>query len=127
MTTRVGVGLNLKLSAACGVAARCEHGRATVVQRTVAKSGRRGQATWMQITGACDDRTTLAASKRRLRSFMPAIALPRCCTSCCTELTLKCQGQSRGFVGAFDPATVTGTLLSGLDRHIELCLPSEYS
>ena len=30
-------------------------------------------------------------SKRCLRLCMPAIARPCCCTSCCTELTPKCQ------------------------------------
>ena len=57
---------------------------------------RRGPATIpsMRTTGACDDRTTSAASERCPRSCMPAVVRPCCCTFCCTELTCKCQGSS---------------------------------
>ncbi len=44
----------------------------------------------MQTTGAHDDRTTSAASKRCLRSCMPAVVRP----CCCTELTCKSQGRT---------------------------------
>ena len=43
-----------------------------------------GLTTWMRTTGAYDDRTTSAASEGCLRSSMPAVA----CPCCCTELTL---------------------------------------
>jgi hypothetical protein len=52
---------------------------------------------WMRTTGAHDDRTTSAASRRCLRSCMPAVVRPRCCTFCCTELTCKSQGGSVRF------------------------------
>ena len=48
----------------------------------------------MRTTGAHDDRTTSTASKRCLRSCMPAVVRPCCCTFCCTELTCKSQGSS---------------------------------
>jgi hypothetical protein len=51
----------------------------------------------MQTTGEHDDRSTSAAGQRCLRSRMRAVVRPHCCTSCCTELTLKlikCQGSS---------------------------------
>jgi hypothetical protein len=41
----------------------------------------------MRTTGAHDDRTTSAASKRCLRSCMPAVVHLRCCTSRRTQLT----------------------------------------
>lgn len=43
-----------------------------------------------RTAGAQDDRTTSAARGRCLRSCAPAVGRPRCCASCCTELTLKC-------------------------------------
>jgi len=51
------------------------------------ESGQRCLTTSMRTTGAHDDRATSAAtSKRSLRSCMPAVVRPCCCTFCCTEL-----------------------------------------
>jgi hypothetical protein len=55
-------------------------GGAVVVGRTT---------TSMPTTGACEDRTTLAASKRCLRSWILAVVRPRCCTFCSTKRQLR--------------------------------------
>jgi hypothetical protein len=73
-------------------------------------------ATRMQTTDACDDYQTSAGSQRCLRSCMPAVARPRCCISCCTELTLKTWAPSqssahhhrRGACGARGPRGARG-------------------
>jgi len=54
----------------------------------------RSLAVWMQTTGACQVGTSLAGSQRCLRSRMRAVVCPRCCTFCCTDLSLTCQGNS---------------------------------
>jgi hypothetical protein len=54
---------------------------------------------WMQTTGACDNRTTSAASKRCLRSRMPAVVRPCCCTPHCTKLTLQLCVRARSVAG----------------------------
>jgi hypothetical protein len=54
----------------------------------------------MRITGERDDWATAAARKRRLRSCVPAVVRPCCCTLCCTDLTLKYQGRSVGLLPA---------------------------
>ena len=48
----------------------------------------------MRTTGAHDDRTTSAASKRSPRSCTSAVVRPCCCTFCCTELSGRSQGSS---------------------------------
>ncbi len=44
-----------------------------------------------RTTGAHDDRTTSAASKGCLRSYLAAVARPCCCPSCCTGLRRRSQ------------------------------------
>jgi hypothetical protein len=51
--------------------------------------------TSMRTTGACDDSPISAANPCSPWSCMRAVVRPRCCTSCCTELTLECQYQGR--------------------------------
>jgi len=46
-----------------------------------------GMTTSMRTTGTHEDSATSAARKRCLRSCMPAVVRPGCCTFCCTELT----------------------------------------
>ena len=41
----------------------------------------------MRTTGAHDDRTTSAGSRRCLRSCKPAVVRPRCCTFCCRSMS----------------------------------------
>jgi hypothetical protein len=70
----------------------------------------------MRTTGAHEDSATLAAHKRCLRSCMPAVVRPCCCTFCCTELTRESQGSSVRLpptllsigVGLFVPKPSTG-------------------
>jgi hypothetical protein len=52
------------------------------------------EAFWMQTTGACQVGTSSAAHKRCLWSCMRAVVRRRCCTFCCTALTLARQGNS---------------------------------
>jgi hypothetical protein len=48
----------------------------------------------MQTTGACQVGTSSAGHKRCLWSCMRAVVRRRCCTFCCTALTLARQGNS---------------------------------
>jgi hypothetical protein len=48
----------------------------------------------MRTMGACQVGTTTAASGRCLRSCMPAVVRPCCCTTCCTDLTRNCRSSS---------------------------------
>ena len=57
-------------------------------------------AFWMQTTGACQVRTSLAGSQRCLRWCMRGVVRPCCCTSCCTDLTLTRQGNPVRFPSA---------------------------
>ena len=57
-------------------------------------------AFWMQTTGACQVRTSLAGSQRCLRWCMRGVVRPCCCTSRCTDLTLTRQGNPVRFPSA---------------------------
>src|SRR6266699_1279381 len=53
-----------------------------------------GQTTSMRTTSAHQDRPTSAVHRRCLRSCVPAVVRPCCCTSCCTDFALTRQGNS---------------------------------
>jgi hypothetical protein len=55
-----------------------------------------GMTTSMRTTGAHEDGATTAARECSLRSCMPAVVRPCCCTYCCTEQTLTRQAGSAG-------------------------------
>src|SRR5205814_8098785 len=61
-------------------------------------------AFWMQTTGACQVRMTSAGNQWCVRSCMRAVVRPRCCTFCCTDLTVTCQGNSGHIPASYDAA-----------------------